>query len=1209
MQGTPDAREWISASLATKWAMDQVINNAAIVRMGARSLAYIRLPDGAYVAPAGVTATLRKQGSSFVMEDRFGVSYLFNSNGTLSVWRDADSNSVSFTYNTATNVTIVSNSFGRVLSFNYNGTLVNSVSDNAGRRVAYTYTGSNLTSVVDTGSNTWSYTYDTNRCLTVMRDPFLRMTISNTYDAVGKVQSQMNGMSNVWDFYISGWRGVEEDPQGGRTTHYFDDDGRNLGTQDALSNRTYNVYDTQGHLLMNVDARGYPTVYQYDSHHNVTNRIDAVSNRTAYTYDAAYRLTAVADPLGHVTRYDYDSKHHLTNIVDAATNIVTLTYTTKGQLWQRIEDNGQRVATYTYDGYGNPISLTRTDGGTESNQYETIVGNLLTHIDANRQTNRFTWDSRRLMTSWKDAVNNIVSNVYDGAGLLIKTIDRNRNTNQTSYTATYKPDTVTLPNGGIIQYRYDSRNWLISVADPLVNITSNEYDAAGRLIRVVNPLRHAVSNSYDANGNLITVRDPEENVTSNQFDALNRLVCTEDPTHHVVSNEYNEVGWLTARVDQEDKRTEYEYDALGRVMLERRRNLEYQFDYDAAGNLVTFLNPTNARTGFGYDKMGRCVAITNPLLRVTRYVFDPVGNLKQRINANGQTNYFYYDVLNRITNLQSTIQNVKYSYDPNGNLTNMIDALGTNRQMFNSMNLLTKVVDPFGLTVSNEYNLAGWRTQIVYPDSKTEQFAYDGNGSMTNAVVSAFGMGTASYEYDSRNNLHGAVLPGGLLASYSHDEVNRLSSWWVSKAGSNVIERSCARNGLGFKETESIQAGLEALDGPSSQARAHNAADQLASIAQSTPSSTNIVSFDGAGNTTQVVLSVKGQTFTTIHRYDYDNRLLSATRLRNNPQGQSVTTSVVQLEYDGQGLLLRITDNGVVRRLARDRIDQLARPLVETDASGNTVRWFVWANGRLLAQVQSNGTARIALSDELGRLLAFTDNNGALTDEFAYHPYGRLIAHSGTTETPFAWLGAYGIWDAGHGLYLTRHRAYDANLCRFLSTDPIGIQGGLNLYVYGSDNPLAFLDPLGLWTLSLGVALSGQLGSFGGTAGFGVGISHDPSASLLSGWNAGVLGFAGYGLETPGASASFTFEPAYSGNPNLEDLSGGAMEIGGSVTPISGGPSVGGSYAQDTCGHKPLITFPSFGLGIGTPELHVFDVHTGVLSFDDARSSSTRPPK
>jgi YD repeat-containing protein len=99
--------------------------------------------------------------------------------------------------------------------------------------------------VLDAGLNSWTYAYDTNRCLTVMRDPLSRSTISNAYDAVGKVQSQMNGASNVWNFYISGWRGVEEDPQGGRTIHYFDDDGRNLGTQDALSNRTYNVYDAQ----------------------------------------------------------------------------------------------------------------------------------------------------------------------------------------------------------------------------------------------------------------------------------------------------------------------------------------------------------------------------------------------------------------------------------------------------------------------------------------------------------------------------------------------------------------------------------------------------------------------------------------------------------------------------------------------------------------------------------------------------------------------------------------------------------------------------------------------------------------------------------------------------------------------------------------------------------------------------------------------------
>jgi hypothetical protein len=59
------------------------------------------------------------------------------------------------------------------------------------------------------------------------------------------------------------------------------------------------------------------------------------------------------------------------------------------------------------------------------------------------------------------------------------------------------------------------------------------------------------------------------------------------------------------------------------------------------------------------------------------------------------------------------------------------------------------------------------------------------------------------------------------------------------------------------------------------------------------------------------------------------------------------------------------------------------------DASGNPVRWFVWANGRLLAQVHSNGTIRVAHADELDKVLALTDSAGALTDEFAYQPYGR----------------------------------------------------------------------------------------------------------------------------------------------------------------------------------------------------------------------------
>jgi len=378
------------------------------------------------------------------------------------------------------------------------------------------------------------------------------------------------------------------------------------------------------------------------------------------------------------------------------------------------------------------------------------------------------------------------------------------------------------------------------------------------------------------------------------------------------------------------------------------------------------------------------------------------------------------------------------------------------------MNRLVQVVDPFGQTVSNQYNLAGQRTKIVYPDGKSQTFAYDGASRLTNVQASAFGLSTTAYAYDSRNNLTGANLPGGLAVACSHDAANRRLAWSVSKGGSNLLARACERDSLGFRANETIAAGLDALAGAATQTRTHDAADQITGLTQSGPDATRAPSFDAAGNMTQLVASARGQIFTTRYSYDYLNRLTAVTRLRNAPDGSTVTTAVTQLEYDGQGLLLRITENGNVRRLVRDRTDSLARPLVEMDAMTNAIRQFVWANGKLLAQVAGNGTIRVAHSDELGRILALTDANGVLTDEYAYQPYGRLIAHSGTNDLPFAFMGDYGVWSAGNGLYLTRHRAYDANLMRFLQTDPIGLNGGYNLYAYANGAPSVFIDPLGL---------------------------------------------------------------------------------------------------------------------------------------------------
>ena len=998
----------------------------------------------------------------FHLQERFGVEYVFNRDRNIALWEDADHNALSFGYDAQTNLSSVSDWHGRTLNFTYSGaTQLTAVADSSGRSVSYGYGAGNLTSYVDPEGKAWTYTYDSNRWMRSLSDPLPQTTATNTYDALGMVVTQKNAAGNSWSFFVvPKWRSVEQDPFGGRTTYYFDGEGRQIAVEDALGNLRRVEYDGQGHVTNEIDPRGFQTRYQYDANHNRTNVVDARTNATAFAYDSQHRLVSVRDALGRVTQYGYDDEHHVTNVVDALTNRTASTYRADG-LPQTMTGPRGETASYTYDNVGNPTAIVRTDGGTEKRTWNAL-GDLLALTDANTNTTTYTYDKRRLLTSERDPYQQRITNLYNAAGLLVIHVDKRNGATVTTYTPTYKVAGIRHPDGGIVSNFYDAADRLVRVRDPLGFIATNQYDLAGRLIRVVDPLGNAVSNAYDAAGNVVAVKDQAGNMSSNQYDSLNRLVRSIDPLGHVVSNGYDAIGRLVAQVDQTGILTEYEYDALGRVTLERRAGLEHVFEYDASGNRTTYVNPKEERMGFGYDRMNRLVAETNAIGQVTRMGYDAAGNLRQKINANGQTNIFAYNALNQLTNRMSGTENVSFRYDPNGNLTNMVDSLGTTRQSFDAMNRLVQVVDAFGQTVSNQYDLAGQRTRIVYPDGKVQTFAYDGASRLTNANAAAFGLSAVSYGYDSRNDLTWANLPGGLVASNAYDAMSRRLAWSVSKAGSNLLARSCARNPLGFRTNETIAAGLDAIAGPAAQTRTHDAADRITDLTQSGPGMTNTPYFDAAGNVTQMVVTAGGQTYAARYGYDFNNRLTAVTRLRSAPDGAAATTSVVQLEYDGQGLLLRITEDGNVRRLVRDRADQLARPLVEMGATTNAVRWFAWANGKLLAQVESNGAIRVAHSDELGKILALTDENGALSDEYAYQPYGRLIAHSGTNDLPFAFMGDYGVWNAGNGLYLTRHRAYDANLMRFLQPDPIGIEGGRNLYSYADGNPLFWLDPLGL---------------------------------------------------------------------------------------------------------------------------------------------------
>ncbi|MFJ3009203.1 RHS repeat-associated core domain-containing protein [Pseudomonas fluorescens] len=67
-------------------------------------------------------------------------------------------------------------------------------------------------------------------------------------------------------------------------------------------------------------------------------------------------------------------------------------------------------------------------------------------------------------------------------------------------------------------------------------------------------------------------------------------------------------------------------------------------------------------------------------------------------------------------------------------------------------------------------------------------------------------------------------------------------------------------------------------------------------------------------------------------------------------------------------------------------------------------------------------------------------------------------------NNPIRFQGQY--QDHETGLHYNRHRYYDPSVARFVSRDPIGYAGGINLYQYAI-SPAQWVDPNGLCSSTL----------------------------------------------------------------------------------------------------------------------------------------------
>ncbi len=129
----------------------------------------------------------------------------------------------------------------------------------------------------------------------------------------------------------------------------------------------------------------------------------------------------------------------------------------------------------------------------------------------------------------------------------------------------------------------------------------------------------------------------------------------------------------------------------------------------------------------------------------------------------------------------------------------------------------------------------------------------------------------------------------------------------------------------------------------------------------------------------------------------------------------------------------------------------------------NITSYYVYDPWGLVAKM-TGGSTYFYHFDGLGSTGAITNPSGNIVNKYAYDEYGNVLNQVEAVSNPFKYVGRYGVMADDTGLLYMRARYYDPDTGRFLSKDPIRFRGGdVNLYRYALNNPVNWVDPLGLF--------------------------------------------------------------------------------------------------------------------------------------------------
>jgi RHS repeat-associated protein len=570
-------------------------------------------------------------------------------------------------------------------------------------------------------------------------------------------------------------------------------------------------------------------------------------------------------------------------------------------------------------------------------------------------------------------------------------------------------------------------------------------------------------------------------------------------------------------------------------------NARFQYTYDLQGRLREKRNPVTGRfTAVAYDLAGRVSTVSDSLSRITSYAYDEVGNRIGSRDGAGLSMHFEYDARGLLTRRHGQDVDDRYRYDGRGRRIAATNAVSSHRFRYDA---LDRVVEHYGSlmgTARFAYDELDRLQHIVYPEPPSSAFTqpavstyqYDPAGRVISIQDTRLAAGASSHSggwrfaWDAVGRLSARTDPNGIQRSAKF-----MVEGWVDELGFRYPDGTTetldygSYNGLGSPGSINFGGGVSTTAG-------YDAVNRLDTVAYTGGLSAEQYDVDADGNRTryseggshgdrtylldpahQVYRIVRTSTSVRLENFVYDGagRLDSFSKWDEASGGTELDEST-DYTYDGLGRLTRVT-RGVAggpygyemtleygplgERIRRTEIASTGAPVVTSlylaglielrDIGANGVAQTAVrlirgpGPGGLVGEVTAAGEVRTLLADASHNVIraAVITGAGPYTETLharRYRPFGVV---GSSTAPPLAERGFAGLVAEGQsGVVYMDARHYDPARGRFLQPDPLGIATD-QLYAYAANNPLLFVDPLGLSPLRLSESSSWRAFDFG----------------------------------------------------------------------------------------------------------------------------------